>query len=93
MNGQSGSDTVYRHANRAQVAVLARLEEDFPNVAWHRLHARINEARTAAAVHLPNLQAFTVAMEDGARALITAELLVQHSHGSEASEHCWDPGL
>jgi type II secretory pathway component PulM len=57
--------------NRIQVVLMARLETDFPALSWLTIYKAVSAARVDAARRLPDVQAYSEALESQARDLLT----------------------
>jgi hypothetical protein len=57
--------------NRAQVMLMDRLEADFPDLSWLAVYKAVAAARIEAARELPDVVAYSLALDRHARALLT----------------------
>jgi hypothetical protein len=57
--------------NRIQVVLMDRLEADYPGLSWLTIYKAVSAARVDAARHLPDVEAYTLALESQARDLLT----------------------
>lgn len=56
--------------NRIQVAVMDRLEADFPGLSWLTIYKAVSAARIEAARRLPDVQAYSRELDLQARGLL-----------------------
>jgi hypothetical protein len=56
--------------NRIQVALMDRLEVDYPGLSWLTIYKAVSAARVDAARRLPDIQAYSQALESQARDLL-----------------------
>jgi hypothetical protein len=57
--------------NRIQVLLMDRLETDYPGLSWLTIYKAVSAARVDAARALPDVQAYSRALESQARDLLT----------------------